>query len=199
MNVFQGLVGKGSLNVKQFSLFDYAVTLSAPQLDELGQVACVARKDFEQHESFVCRTSTACVEYACLMIENAVLLRTNRGGRVYAGFEKLSELQPIIDRYLRIADVSETVYLFGEPDWRPPRHPNIRVVPLSRDFRLAREWFLIVESSTLHTAFLAFDEESDEDTLPEHIRYWALKTSNQATVNGLVNAIEGVINWSLAA
>ena len=38
------------------------------------------------------------------MIENALLLR-NRSGRVYAGFEKLSYLQPVVDRYLR-ADVS---------------------------------------------------------------------------------------------
>jgi hypothetical protein len=185
--------------VKNFSLFEYALNLCGSRADELGQVASIARKEFEEHETFICRTTTASVEYACLMIENAVLLRTNRAGRVYAGFEKLSHLQPIIDRYLRIADVSESVYLFGEEDWRPPRHPNIRVVPLEGDFRLARETFLIAESSTLHTAFLAFDEEIEDTAMPEQIRYWALKTCNKSTLVGLVNAIEGVIDWSLAA
>jgi hypothetical protein len=185
--------------VKDFSLFEYALTLSGSQPDELGQVASIARKDFEEHESFTCRTTTASVEYACLLIENGVLLRTNRGGRIYAGFEQLSQLQPIMDRYLRMADVSEAVYLFGEEDWRPPRHPNIRVVPLRTDFRLAREWFLIADSSTLCTAFLAFDEEGQDTTIPEQIRYWALKTINKSTVTGLVSAMEGIIDWSLAA
>ncbi len=112
------------------------------------------------------------------MIENAILLRTNRAGRVYAGFERLSALQPIIDRYLRIADVSECVYLFGQDDWQPPRHPNIRVVELNRAVRLSREWFLIVQSPNLNRALVAFDEEWSDDSLPEQIRYWALKTSN---------------------
>jgi len=185
--------------MKNFSLFEYALDLSGSHTDELGQMASVARKEFEEHESFTCRTTTASVEYACLLIENGVLLRTNRGGRVYAGFERLSQLQPIVDRYLRMADVSESVYLFGEEDWLPPRHPNIRIVPLRRDFRLAREWFLIADSSTLHSAFLAFDEEGHDTPMPEHIRYWALKTSNKGTVTGLVGAIEGLIDWSLAA
>ena len=185
--------------MKNFSLFEYALDLSGSQTDELGQMASIARREFEKHESFTCRTTTASVEYACLMIENGVLLRTNRGGRVYAGFEKLSQLQPIVDRYLRMADVSESVYLFGEEDWQPPRHPNIRVVPLREDFRLAREWFLIAESSTIHAAFLAFDEEGKDTSIPEQIRYWALKTSNKTTVTGLVGALEGVIDWSLAA
>ena len=96
------------------------------------------------------------------MIENAILLRTNRSGRVYAGVEKFSALQPIIDRYMRIADVSESVYLFGQDDWRPPRHPNIRLITLNQDFRLAREWFVITHSSSMSCALVAFDETGAE-------------------------------------
>ena len=184
--------------MKNLSLFDHALSQGS-RTDELGQLASIARKDFEEHESFTCRTTTASVEYACLLIENAVLLRTNRGGRVYAGFEKLSQLQPIIDRYLRMADVSEAVYLFGEQDWTPPRHPNIRVVSLRPDSRLAREWFVIADSPTFHTAFLAFDEEGEDKSMPEQIRYWALKTSNKRDVMGLVNAVDVLIDQSLAA
>jgi len=104
--------------VKEFSIFDYALEFSAGQADNLGEVANVQRKEFAERESFLCHTTTAAVEYACLMIENALLLRTNRAGRVYAGFEKFSQLQPIIDRYLRIADVSESVFIFGADDWQ---------------------------------------------------------------------------------
>jgi hypothetical protein len=185
--------------VKEFSIFESALELSTGQVENLGEVASLARKDFAERESFICHTTTASVEYACLMIENALLLRTNRGGRVYAGFERLSQLQPIIDRYLRIADVSEYVFLFGMDDWRPPRHPNIRFITLGPDFRLSRESFLITESSSLRTAVIAFDETSEGMITPEQIRYWVLKSCNAAIVSGLVNAVEGVIDWSLAA
>lgn len=185
--------------MKNFSIFEQALKFSAVQdIENLGEIASLARRDFVERESFMCRTTTASVEYACLMIENAILLRTNRAGRVYAGVEKMSALQPIIDRYMRIADVSESVYLFGQDDWRPPRHPNIRLITLNKDFRLAREWFVIAHSNSLNCAMVAFDE-SGVETLPEQIRYWAFKTSNPSLVHSLSNAVEGVIDWSLAA
>ena len=185
--------------MKNFSIFEQALKFSGfEQTENLGEIASLARRDFAERESFICHTTTASVEYASLLIENAILLRTNRSGRVYAGVEKFSSLQPIIDRYMRIADVSEIVYLFGEEDWRPPRHPNIRVVSLNKDFRLAREWFLIADSPSLHSAIVAFDE-AGQDAVPEQARYWALKTSNPKLVRGLANAVDGVIDWTLAA
>ena len=185
--------------MKHFSIFEQALKASGiERIENIGEIASLARRDFVERESFICHTTTASVEYASLMIENAVLLRTNRAGRVYAGVEKLSALQPIIDRYMRMADVSESVYLFGQDDWRPPRHPNIRLITLREDFRLAREWFVIAHSNSLNCAIVAFDEAGVE-TPPEQIRYWALKTSNPALVGSLANAVEGVIDWCLAA
>ena len=186
--------------MKDFSIFEYGLKLSPiDQTQDLGQVACISRSDFEDRETFICRTTAASVEYLCLLIENAILLRTNRTGRVYAGFEQLSALQPIIDRFLRIADLSECVYLFGEADWMPPKHPNIRVIELPSTVRLSRETFLIVQSSNLSRALVAFDEESEDASSPEQIRYWALKTSNSNVVQSLATGIEGMIDWSLAA
>ena len=186
--------------MKDFSIFEYGLKLSPiDQTQDLGQVASISRRDFEDRETFICRTTAASVEYLCLLIDNAILLRTNRTGRVYAGFEQLSAVQPIIDRYLRIADLSECVYLFGEADWMPPKHPNIRVIELPSAVRLSRETFLIVQSSNLNRALVAFDEESEDDSLSEQIRYWALKTSNPNVVQSLATGIEGMIDWSLAA
>jgi DICT domain-containing protein len=185
--------------VKDFSIFEQALKFSGlEQTENLGEIASLARRDFADRESFICHTTTASVEYACLLIENAILLRTNRSGRVYAGVEKLSLLQPIIDRYMRIADVSEAVYLFGQDDWRPPRHPNIRIVTLDDDFRLTHEWFVITQSPSLNCALVAFDETGSDGTA-EQIRYWALKTSKPSVVRGLANAVDGVIDWTLAA
>ena len=185
--------------MKNFSIFEQALKFSGAQaIENIGEIASLGRKDLIGRESFICHTTTASVEYACLLIENQILLRTNRAGRVYAGVEKLSALQPIIDRYMRIADVSEAVFLFGQDDWRPPRHPNIRLIALKQDFRLAREWFVITHSKSLNFAVVAFDE-TGADVLPEQIRYWALKTSDSNLVGSLANAVEGVIDWSLAA
>jgi len=69
---------------------------------------------------------------------------------------------------------------------------------LNQDFRLAREWFVITHSKSLSCALVAFDEVGS-DLTPEQIRYWAVKTSNSQFVGELANAIEGVIDWSLAA
>jgi DICT domain-containing protein len=185
--------------VKNFSIYEQALKLSSiERIENIGEIASLSRRDFVERESFVFHTTTASIEYASLMIENAVLLRTNRAGRVYAGVEKLSALQPIIDRYMRMADVSESVYLFGQDDWRPPRHPNIRLIALKEDFRLVREWFVIVHSKSLNCAIVAFDETGVE-TSPDQMRYWALKTSNPALIGKLANTVEGVIDWCLAA
>jgi DICT domain-containing protein len=186
--------------VKNFSIFEQALRSSGVEdIENLGEIASLSRRDFIERESFICHTTTASVEYGCLMIENSILLRSNRAGRVYAGVEKFSALQPIIDRYMRIADLSESVYLFGQDDWKPPRHPNIRLISLKPEFRLAREWFVITHSKSLSCALVAFDEAGTAETSLEQIRYWALKTSNSRLVSELANAVEGVIDWSLAA
>ena len=72
------------------------------------------------------------------------------------------------------------------------------LIALNQDFRLAREWFVITHSNSLSSALVAFDEVGS-DRMPEQIRYWALKTSNTRFVGELANAVEGVIDWSLAA
>src|SRR5258708_28960827 len=116
------------------------------------------------------------------MIENALLLRTIRRARVYAGFEKLSCLQPVVDRYLRIADVSASVYVFGEADWEPPPHPNLRVIELSPEHRLAREWFLLSESSTFQAVVVARDEDGFVNVKPDERIFTAFKSSNTKVV-----------------
>jgi hypothetical protein len=183
--------------VKNFSVFQLALALSSIKRSSgSDRISNISRHDFQERKTFLCNTTSSSIEYACLMIENALVLRTNRGGRVYAGFGKLSGFQSVIDRYLRIADVSEAVYLFGRNDWQPPRHPNIRLITLDADFTLTQEIFLIAYSSTFNTAFMARRDETSPATKNS---YAALKTSDDSVVMSLTNAVEGVINWSIAA
>ncbi len=150
--------GARNLAMSEFSMFEQAVASAGEALEELGTVAYVSRRDFDERATFRFRAQAPALEYLSLLIENAVLLRTHRGGRLYAGFERLSRMEPVVDRYMRIADVSERLYVFGEPDWKPPRHPNMRVIELNAASRLAREWFVIADSPAMRAALVAVDD-----------------------------------------
>src|ERR671938_254708 len=145
--------------MREFSMFDEALALGGEAVEDLGTVTHVSRRDFDERATFRFRACVPALEYFSLLIENAILLRTHRGGRLYAGFERLSRMEPVVDRYMRIADISERVYVFGEPDWKPPRPPNMRVFRLGEPPPLAREWFVVADSPALRVALVAFDED----------------------------------------
>ncbi len=182
-------------------MFEQALMLAnkSSRLEDLGSIPYISRRTFDERETFLFRSQTPCLEYVNLLIENALLLRANRAGRIYAGFEKLSRMEPVIDRYLRIADLSERVYVFGEADWKPPRHPNMKVIPLPSDSQLARECFLIADSPTLQTALVAAHEEEHDDSMLEARILRAFKSSNKPIVARLASITEGLIDSSLAA
>jgi DICT domain-containing protein len=184
--------------VKDFSIFEQALKLAATsQLEDLGDVAYISRRMFDERPTFRFRGQVPVLEYLSLMIENALLLRTNRTGRVYVGFEKLSRMEAVIDRYLRIADLSERVYVFGEADWKPPRHPNMKLITLPPTFRLAREWFVIADSPTLSVALLAIDEDGFDVPVLEERNFRSLKSSDPALVKGLAAIAEELVDLSL--
>lgn len=175
-------------------MFAHALESAGGSVEDLGEVALVSRRDFDERETFRFRAPAPCLEYFSLLIENAVLLRTHRGGRLYAGFERLSRMEPVIDRYMRIADLSERVYVFGEPDWRPPRHPNLRAMHLDEDARLAREWFVVADSPALSVALVGFDEQGFGVPVFEERTFNALKTHDPALVRRLASAAEALVD-----
>jgi DICT domain-containing protein len=168
-------------------------------MEDLGVISNVSRHDFDERQTFAFGAPSPVIEYLSLLIENTLLLRTNRAGRVYAGFGKLSRLEPVIERYLRIADVSERVYIFGEADWRAPRHPNVRLIEMTAADHSSREWFVIADSQNLRVALVAKAEE-DFDAhgfAVQDLR--AIKSSDPAVVTQLAAFAEGLIDTSLAA
>jgi DICT domain-containing protein len=182
--------------MKEFSMFSHALASAGDRVEDLGAVALVSRRDFDERQTFRFRAPVPCLEYISLLIENAVLLRTHRGGRLYVGFERLSRMEPVVDRYMRIADLSERVYVFGEPDWKPPRHPNLRVIHLDPEARLAREWFVVADSPSLSVALVGFDEEGLSVPVLEARTFTALKTHDPALVHQLAAAAESLVDDS---
>ena len=185
--------------MKEFSMFDLALEAAGGRAEDLGTVAHVARRDFDERPTFSFRARVPTLEYLSLLIENALLLRTHRGGRLYVGFERLSRMEPIVDRYMRIADISERVYVFGEPDWTPPRHPNMRPVALPEGVRLAREWFVVADSPSMRVALVGHDEEGLDFPVLEERTFRALKTHDAALVRRLASAAETLVDDSLSA
>lgn len=184
--------------MKNFSMFEQALKIAkSSQIEDLGHVTYISRRDFDERETFCFRAQAPCLEYVSLLIENALLLRTNRAGRIYVGFEKLSCMEGVIDRYLRIADLSERVYVFGEPDWKPPRHPNMKLIAIGGEIKLAREWFVIADSTTLHGALVAVDEDGFDTPVLEERKFRAFKSSNPKIVAQLAAVAENLIDSSL--
>jgi DICT domain-containing protein len=185
--------------MKEFSMCDHALAAAGERVEDLGTVAHVSRRDFDARVTFRFRARVPTLEYVSLLIENAILLRTHRGGRLYAGFERLSRMEPVVDRYMRIADISERVYVFGEDDWKPPRHPNMRVIRLGESARLAREWFVVADSPALRVALVAYDEEGFTRPDLEERTFRALKTHDPALVGRLASAAESIVDDSLGS
>lgn len=185
--------------MSEFSMFEEALASAGEAVEDLGTIMHVSRRDFDERATFRFRTQVPPLEYISLLIENAILLRTHRGGRLYAGFEKLSRMEGVVDRYMRIADVSERVYVFGEPDWKPPRHPNMRVIELNGAARLAREWFVVADSPALRVALVGFDEEGfNARPVLEERTFAALKTHDPEIVRHLASAAESLVDDSLS-
>jgi DICT domain-containing protein len=178
-------------------MFEFALQAAAGSpLEDLGNVAIVSRKTFDECPTFGFRAKVPCLEYVSLLIENALLLRTHREGRVYVGFEKLSRMEYVADRFLRISDVSERVYVFGVSDWKPPRHPNMGVVKLKPGAKLAREWFVIAHSNKYNAALVAVDEDGFDTPVLDERNFRSFKSTDPAIVARLADAAEDLIDQS---
>ncbi|HVF51064.1 MAG TPA: DICT sensory domain-containing protein [Pyrinomonadaceae bacterium] len=181
-------------------MYEFALEVAArASVEELGEVSHISRRDFDERTTCTFLAQVPCLEYVSLLIETAVLLRTNRAGRVYTGFQKLSRMKAIADRYLRIADLSERLYVFGEADWKPPRHPNMRIVHTPSGSKLAREWIVVADSPSLRVALVAIEDDRAAVAELEQKHFRAIKTSDPALVERLADAAEQVIDNFLAA
>lgn len=184
--------------MKNISMYDCALKAAGASVADLGPITHLSRRDFDERQTFCFRAQAPCLEYISLLIENALLLRTHRSGRLYVGFEKFSLMECVIDRYMRLADVSERVYVFGEPDWQPPRHPNMRAIKLAGDSKLAREWFVIADSPLLRCAFVGVDEDGFSTPNLEERTFRGFKTCDPETIKRISAVAESLIDEALA-
>ena len=101
-------------------------------------------------------TNIANLERMCFLMES-VALNKKREGTIYVGFQKVSRAKKIWDRYLKIADNVDKIYLFGEKDATLESHPNIEFVYLPPKHKLTREWFLVMDIKFSKNMMVAYD------------------------------------------
>ena len=95
------------------------------------------------------------LEYMCLMMENMVLMKKLKG-TVFAGFQKFSRAQNVIERFQAMTEYSD-VYIFGEADVEVDSTDGIHYIPLPQNSELMREWFLVIDAPNFKSMMVAYD------------------------------------------
>ncbi len=100
-------------------------------------------------------------------IENASLY-DNAKTTVFASFQLMSRFLPQQERYCRLAQKSEHVYILGVLDCELPHIENLTFVPLQLTDQLFNEWFVVSYGENYSSA-LATRELSDTNA-PDSLR-----------------------------
>ncbi|MEM9162003.1 MAG: DICT sensory domain-containing protein [Cyanobacteria bacterium P01_F01_bin.4] len=74
---------------------------------------------------------------------------------LYAGFQKFSNFPEQMRRYGRLGAICRRVYVYGIPDYPPPSIPGVEFIELSPSAELAKEWFLLVNTSDFWATLIA--------------------------------------------
>lgn len=101
-------------------------------------------------------------------IENGIL-NGAAGTRIFAGFQKLSFFLPHQQRYQRMTELAESIWVFGVPDVPPPNIPGVNYILLSDEDRLTQEWFLVAEGPDYFSALVAKDLSGFETPNPQRL------------------------------
>src|SRR5512141_156460 len=78
-------------------------------------------------------------------LEDSILIDKARA-RVFVGFQRMSRFVSQVERYQRLAQNAESVYVFGIMDAEPSPIFRVQYIPLKETDQLAKEWFLVADS-----------------------------------------------------
>jgi len=133
------------------------------------------------------------LEKMCLLMET-VVLNNKKQGTIYAGFQKMSRARAIWDRYLKMADNVDKIYLFGEKDVTLKSHPNIEFIYLPDNHKLMREWFLVMDLKFGKNMMVAYDLDGFGELEVSKVRnFKGVKTVNIVSIDSTVNLLKSII------
>lgn len=91
----------------------------------------------------------------CRTIELAIIERELHT-EIYAGFQQLRYLAPVLHRYQKISTFSRA-WVFGQPGEADPPLDGLNAVYLQPGDHLIKEWFLVVNHPTYARALVAHE------------------------------------------
>lgn len=87
-------------------------------------------------------------------IEEAVL-QQELHSPLYASFQQMRYIKPVLPRYHKIRTLTPKIYVFGVPGNADPVLTEFNCVRLNRDDSLTKEWFLVVNHPRYARALVA--------------------------------------------
>ena len=102
-------------------------------------------------------------------IENASLI-DHAHNVLFCGFQRLSQFEPHIEHYRKLAKESQHIFVFAIPDLDLEFIEGITFVPLHEGDQLAKEWFIVSYGQDFFSA-LAAEEITSGNLHPEEREY----------------------------
>lgn len=125
-------------------------------------------------------------------IENAVLIDNIRA-RIFSGFQRISAFLPQVERYQKLAQKAENVYVFAYMDTTPPPLLNVRYIPLEKDHQLIKEWFLVADAPNYFTALVTEEVTSASDMRGRNFRgIWSFDEEMVTILQSWLSDLVGV-------
>ncbi|MCT4585850.1 MAG: hypothetical protein N4A54_13065 [Peptostreptococcaceae bacterium] len=144
--------------------------------------------DTVKYETSVCN-----LEKMCYMME-CVILRRKFEGCIYAGFQKISRAKAVWDRFLKMADNVDKIYVYGVLDEKLESHPNIQIIPLTPMHPLTREWFLVFNTKFNKNMMVAYDQDGfGVKPIEKDRNFIGIKTVNLKVIDKAINLLENAM------
>jgi len=133
-----------------FSFYDWVLHAASVEQVELRPLGDTNAPGDRQAMS----ASARAMLHWCSIVERLTRDKHARGARIYAGFEKLSRVRPVLRRYRQLASVAERLVVFGERD--EAIELDAEQIDVT-DSPLSREWFLVVHCADYGALLAAKD------------------------------------------
>jgi DICT domain-containing protein len=129
----------------------------------------------------------------CRWNERLVTRERLSDARVYAGFQRLSRVRPVLERYRALSAVVSELVVFGEPD--DALALSGANVVTTKPGPLTHEWFLVVESRRYCAVLAGIDLDGFDARIPHaERRFSAVSTHHggvaRACADALARAVE---------
>jgi DICT domain-containing protein len=112
---------------------------------------------------------------------------------VFAGFQHLHFIVPILIRYQQLQQIASSVWLFGTSDERDPALDGFRSVILMQDDLLVREWFLVVDHPRYARAIVA-REITPPNTKRLERKFQGVLTSDRKQIKRLTSGLQDALS-----